>query len=51
MAAHARDRGGAVSESGAVDDLRTEAIWELLEGNEEMTSRPSGQGSTVNTFE
>ena len=31
MAAHARDRGGAVSESGAVDDLRTEAIRELRE--------------------
>ena len=31
MAAHARDRGGAVSESSAVDDLRTEAIRELQE--------------------
>jgi len=31
MAAHARDRGEAVSESGAVDDLRTEAIRELRE--------------------
>ena len=31
MVAHARDRGGAVSESGAVDDLRTEAIRELRE--------------------
>ena len=31
MAAHARDRGEAVSESGAVDNLRTEAIRELQE--------------------
>ena len=31
MTARARDRGGAVSESGAVDDLGTEAIRELRE--------------------
>ena len=31
MAAHARDKGEVVSENGAVDDLRTEAIRELRE--------------------
>ena len=40
-----------MSESGAVDDLRTEAIPGASRGNKEMTSGPSGQGSTVNTFE
>jgi hypothetical protein len=31
MVAHARERGEAVSESGAVDDMRMEAIRELRE--------------------